>query len=413
MNRYIILILVFTGFIFSCSNNAEHENHKDNKPKIYTCPMHPEIIRHEPGQCPICGMKLVEKFYDGESVKDSAIAFLLKPTNEYVLSQIKTISPREKEIPQEIIATGKIGYDAREVNVVSSRISGWIEKLYVKYQFQPIAIGEKLMDIYSKELLTEQENFIFLLKNDDQDEPLIKASEKRLLLLGFTEEQIIQLKKSKKAIRSVTVFSPYSGHLHDLSSSSNVSSNGDNMNMNLTSSSSLIIQEGMYVNSGQSVFNIYNSKKVLAILDVYNEASEELKVGQPVKFFVNGSQEYENIGKIDFIEPAFNDRKTLSARVYLDNSKLNFKIGQLLKAKVSAGTKIGLFIPSTAVVHLGNSDIVFEFKNNIFKSKEVITGIKMEEFIEVVSGVLKKDEIAENAQMLIDSESFIKLNHEE
>jgi len=25
----------------------------------YTCPMHPEIVRAEPGRCPICGMKLV------------------------------------------------------------------------------------------------------------------------------------------------------------------------------------------------------------------------------------------------------------------------------------------------------------------------------------------------------------------
>ncbi len=25
----------------------------------YVCPMHPEIVRKEPGRCPICGMKLV------------------------------------------------------------------------------------------------------------------------------------------------------------------------------------------------------------------------------------------------------------------------------------------------------------------------------------------------------------------
>jgi hypothetical protein len=28
-------------------------------PAVYTCPMHPEIVRHEPGTCPICGMDLV------------------------------------------------------------------------------------------------------------------------------------------------------------------------------------------------------------------------------------------------------------------------------------------------------------------------------------------------------------------
>ena len=56
MNKYIIILLVLASFMLSCSNNAEHDNHKENKAKIYTCPMHPEIIRKEPGQCPICGM---------------------------------------------------------------------------------------------------------------------------------------------------------------------------------------------------------------------------------------------------------------------------------------------------------------------------------------------------------------------
>lgn len=414
MNKQLFILFVLTGFVFSCSNNTEHDNHKDHKSKIYTCPMHPEIVRNEPGQCPICGMKLVEKLYDGQSVNDSAVSILLKPTNEYVVSQIKVVSLQQKEIPLEINATGKIMYDTRETNIVSTRVSGWIEKLYVKYQFQPITKGQKLMDIYSKELLTEQENFLFLLKNDRENETLINATEKRLVLLGFNKEQIEQLKKSKKAIQSVTIYSPYSGHLHDLSGSKSTSSKeGDNMNMPKTSTVSLIIEEGMFVKAGQSIFNIYNPKKVWAVIDVYNESSQELKIGQSVKFSINGSTEYEIEGKIDFIEPVFSDsQKTTSVRVYLDNSKEDLKIGQIFKAKVSAGTKKGLFIPSTAVIHLGNSEVVFVMKNNILKSKAIKTGIKTEEFTEVISGIIKTDKIAENAQMLIDSESFIKLDHE-
>ena len=413
MNKYIIILLL-TGFMNSCSNNAEHDNHEENKSKIYTCPMHPEIVRNEPGLCPICGMKLVEKLYDGQSVKDSAIAPLLKPTNEYVLSKIKLISSQQKEIPIEIDVTGTIKYDAREINIVSARVSGWIEKLYVKYQFQSVTTGQKLMDIYSKELLTEQENFLFLLKNDAKNETLINAAEKKLLLLGFKKEQIEQLKQKKMAIQSVTIYSPYSGHLHDLSDSKRASSNeGDNMNMPKTSTVSLIIEEGMFVKAGQSIFNIYNPKKVWAVLDVYNESRQELKIGQSVKFSINGSTEYEIEGKIDFIEPVFNDnQKTTSVRVYLDNSKQDLKIGQIFKAKVSAGTKKGLFIPSTAVIHLGNSEVVFIMKNNILKSKPIKTGIKTGEFTEVISGIMNTDKIAENAQMLIDSESFIKLDHE-
>ena len=393
----------------SCNNNEEHNGHK----KIYTCPMHPQIIRNEPGQCPICGMKLVKKQGEGQSITDSTISLLLKPTNEYVFSQIKTISPEQKEFPLEIDATGIINYDTRGINTVSARVSGWIEKLYVKYQFQPITKGQKLMDIYSKELLTEQENLLFLLKNDTKNTALIGAAEKRLLLQGFNKEQIEHLKQSKKAIYSLSIYSPYSGHLHDLNGISVVSSSMDN-NMNEKLTTELIIKEGMYVRAGQNIFNIYNTEKVWAILDIYNESIELLETGQPLKISVKGNPQYEIEGEINFIEPVFNEnRKTTSVRVYLDNSKQNLKIGQLLKAKVNAGTKKGFFIPSTAVVYLGNGEVVFIKENNILRSTVITTGIETEKFIEVVSGVSGKDKIAENAQMLIDSESFIKLNYDE
>jgi len=37
--------------------------------KIYTCPMHPEIIAKKPGKCPKCGMTLVEKKVEKNNAK--------------------------------------------------------------------------------------------------------------------------------------------------------------------------------------------------------------------------------------------------------------------------------------------------------------------------------------------------------
>ena len=34
---------------------------KDAKTVQYTCSMHPEVLQDKPGDCPKCGMKLVEK----------------------------------------------------------------------------------------------------------------------------------------------------------------------------------------------------------------------------------------------------------------------------------------------------------------------------------------------------------------
>lgn len=410
MTKYNIILFVLVSIIFSCSNNTEHNAHDGHKLKVYTCPMHPQIIRNEPGQCPICGMKLVEKLEDGKATENSELLFLLKPTNEYVFSEVHTIVPKHLEYPLEITTAGIINYDTRKIAVVSARISGWIEKLYVKYKFQSINAGDKLMDVYSKELLTEQENFIYLLNKDSENMSLIQSVEKRLLLLGLNIEQVERLKQNKQPIHSVTFYSQYSGHLHDINDAVDFPIN-NNMQMDGNLNNELIIKEGVYVKKGQGVFNIYNSEKVYAKLDISNENIQQLKFDMPVKISVNSNELFEINGKIDFIEPTYtNNKKVSAARVYLDNSNQKLKVGQLVNAKINLGMNNGLFVSTTSVVHLGKTDIVFIKENNVFKSKAIVIGKQMNELTEVISGISEKDIIAENAQMLIDSESFIKIN---
>ena len=262
-NKYVLILIV--SFFTACDNKSKHEEHKqqlEKQKKTFTCPMHPQIIKDAPGNCPKCAMNLVEKKNEGSIIKNDTLKILLKPTNEYVISSVKAISPQSKEIPILAEASGKITYDTREVNVVSARVSGRIEKLYVKSRYQLISNGQKLMDIYSKELQTYQENYIYLLNNDAENLSLIKAAESRLLINGFSSEQLNELKLMKNPFQSVTIYSPYAGHLHDLANSNTVS---DISKMTEPSSQELTIKEGMYVEKGQTIFNIYNVSKVWAI----------------------------------------------------------------------------------------------------------------------------------------------------
>jgi len=65
MKRWLNLVLVavlfgFSGIAFvGCS--SDHAAAKSDKAAQYTCPMHPEVVKDNPGDCPKCGMKLVEK----------------------------------------------------------------------------------------------------------------------------------------------------------------------------------------------------------------------------------------------------------------------------------------------------------------------------------------------------------------
>lgn len=410
-----IFILVF--IIASCGNEKNthdmkdmdeqsHSNHSEQQ-KTYTCPMHPEIIRNEPGKCPICGMDLVEKISEGSTSSEKSLELLLKPTNTYVLSKIKTLTPKQREFPIEIIATGKFTYDTREISVVSARVAGRIEKLYIKYLYQRVEKGQKLMDIYSKELLTEQENYIYLLNSDADNASLIKTAENRLLLQGFTNDQISKLKSTKQPFQSVTIYSPYSGHLHDLTNSP-VSS--DMSGMSNVKPAELTIKEGMYVQKGQSVFNIYSTKKIWAVLNIYSDKINLIKVGQKVKLNIENENTLDGNFKIDFIEPEIRSgQNTVAVRVYFSNTDNKIKIGSNVSAVIKAENKSGLFIPATSLIHLGNSDVVFVKDNQLFRAHKVQSGVETNNFIEIISGLTEKDTCAENAQLLMDSESFIKL----
>lgn len=451
-----LLNILFVVLLFaSCSNNSgnehdnmkehDHANHDDSKGATkYTCPMHPEIIKDEPGQCPICKMDLVEMKEEvkSESVKkytcpmhpeviqdkpgicpkckmdlvemkenevnsdETELDILLKPTNKYVVSQIKTLTMQQKNLSILINATGKISYDTREISTISSRVAGRIEKLYIKYLYQPVSKGQKLMDIYSKELLTEQENYIYLLKNDPDNTTLIKTAEDRLMLQGLTAEQIKKIKVDKKAIEYVTIYSPFSGHLHDLIGAK--TSSGAMTSMNEQAQQELLIKEGMYVQKGQAVFNVYSTNKLWALLNIYADNQNAIAKGQRVKLVIDG-KEISNGTKIDFIEPEIKaGQNTLTARVYLSNIDNSIKVGSNVKATIDAGQKSGFFIPVISVVDLGNNKVVFLKENNLFKAYKIQTGVIADNMVEVISGITEKDVIAENAQLLMDSESFIK-----
>jgi Cu(I)/Ag(I) efflux system membrane fusion protein len=408
LKKNIFLIMII-ALIFSCNKSGKkHENHSDEK--VYTCPMHPEIIRNEPGQCPICGMDLVEKITGGESTDDKKLRMLLEPANKFVVSNISTVKLRERELPVTTTIKGYITYDTRQSNTVAARVSGRIEKLYVKYKYQAVSKGQKLMDIYSAELATEQENLLFLLKNDSENTTLIQASEKKLLLLGLTREQINQIKSSGQLFTTVTIYSPYTGHLHDITSSNGNTMGNNGMNASVPETQNLQVKEGMYIAKGQAVFNIYDTQKLWAVLNIYPDIIGSVNKGQKVKLEIDGLADKEINATVDFIEPTIReDQKSSTARVYLNNSNNEIKIGAIVTAKLIDKKQAGLFLPSSSIVSLGLNYVAFVKNDGGFKAKKVKIGNRSDQWTEIISGITKEDVIASNAQMLIDSESFIKV----
>ena len=130
-------------------------------------------------------MTLVKKENANREISQVDLATLLQPTNSLVVSSIPVTTLKQSAEQIQLEALGSIEYDTRFEKIIAARISGRIEKLYIKYRYQHINKGDKVMDIYSPELLTGEQNLLFLLKNDATNTVLINAAKQRLLLLGY------------------------------------------------------------------------------------------------------------------------------------------------------------------------------------------------------------------------------------
>jgi membrane fusion protein, copper/silver efflux system len=388
--------------------SIEHEHAGDE----YTCPMHPQVLRDSPGTCPECGMDLVIQEKDRIRSADTDLESLLKPTNEFVISSIPVTTIQKKEERIEIEALGNIAYDTRQVGSISSRVSGRIEKLYVRYRFQKINKGQRILDIYSPELMTAQQNLLFLLQNDSGNIPFIQAAKEKLLLLGMSPMQVQQVINTGKPSLTIAVYSNYSGHIHEAANGSKMNRKPGTMKDISLITEELSLKEGMYLQKGQSIFIVYNPDKAWAILNIFGESQALVRQGNAVRIVPETLPGKDFRATIDFIEPFYrDDSKTLTARVHFDNSNLNIPIGSQVKATVFGNAKEAYWLPKEALLSMGLDKLVFKKSKDGFKASKVNTGITHKNHIQVLSGLNETDSVAINAQYLMDSESFIKVKN--
>jgi Cu(I)/Ag(I) efflux system membrane fusion protein len=370
-----------------------------------------------------------EKQHPVSSNKTSDLGGLAQPSNQTVFSDVKTISPLQRSVIPALNATGIISYDPRLLNNISARFSGRIEKLYVRFNFENVSKGQRIMDIYSPEILTEQQNLIFLLNNSSNDSTLINASRQKLQLLGLTNDQLRSIIAVRKPINPLPVYSPYSGHIHDIGVSSGIASSSSPMNSGMSSGSSnnsvsqvqienlpssqsseLSIKEGMYIENGQAIFSVYNTNQVWAVLNIFPGDAALVKAGDKVVITAETNPGNQILSTISYIEPvAGQNASAIKARVYLKNAdNLHLKIGTLLSAKLTAREVNGWWLPRNAVVNLGQRQIVFLKEKDHFITKTIKTGVMDDSLIQIISGLTGDEHIAENGQYMVDSESFIK-----
>jgi len=441
MRKSYIVNIILIGLLFSaigfisCNNKSGKDVHAEHKDSAqYTCPMHPQIVQDKPGKCPICGMDLVPKSATNEMTIDSSIASLAKPVNTQVVSTIPAISPETGTRIFSVEVKGQITYDTRNQTSVSSRVSGRIEKLYIKYNYQPVRNGQVIMEIYSPDLAAAQRELLYIARSGN-DENMLSRAKQRLSLLGMQPAQIDQVLKTGNVLYRVPVYSTASGYILEKqaagatsvapsTSGSDASAGGndgmDNMSGGATSAQQtvipsvtttpVLIREGQYVSAGQSLFTIYRSETLVAEFALKPDMASQVKRGQKLIFRTTSGGEKVYTGNIGLIEPVLRSGESFTvARVYITNREL-FP-GQLVYANIPVVYRGGWWLPKKAVWQSGTQAIVFKKQGEVYIPTAVQTGAEVEGMVLVTSSI-GDWMVAENAWYLVDSESFIKTNEQ-
>jgi len=374
---------------------SEQEGKSGGGHQYYTCGMHPWVIVPHPGNCPICGMKLVPldpAKFSGEVTIDPVVSQNIGVRVEKV---------QEGSESGSIRTVGTVTYDETLLGDVNVKVSGWIEKLYVDYLGAPVRRGQPLFELYSPELYAAQGEYLLAYKATKRaasgdgkalkrfSSELLEPARTKLELYDIGGGQIKALQARGKPKKTMTVVSPQNGVVTEKHAF-----------------------EGMNVTPGMTAFRIADLSRVWVMATLYEYQSRAIEVGQPATMTLTYLPGKKFEGKVVYIYP-FLDEKTRQIKVRLEfpNPDLDLKPG-MYATVVFEGTQSDrrVLVPRSSVIDTGERQVAFvALGEGRFEPRKVSMGAETEDGkVEILDGLKPGELVVVSGQFLIDSEARMR-----
>lgn len=370
--------------------------------ETYICPMHPEVTTQGPSDCPICGMHLVPKKVEGSVGQPSSVPGLatISPTEEQRKQMALATSPVEvRPLAREVRTSARIVPDETRQHRVTTKVEGWVEKLFVNATGQEVRRGQPLLTLYSPELLATQEEYLSALAASKRlsgstlpgvaqgGDDLLRAARRRLELWDLSEKQIQALEASGKAQRVVTLYSPASGFV-----------------------SEKMVLEGQKIMPGEPLLTVSDLSTVWAEADVYEADLGLVRVGMDATLSLRAYPGKGFPGKIAFLSPFLDPMaRTLKARLEVPNPDRTLKPEMYGEMSLSLEKESALTVPTSAVMRTGQKSVVFvQADSGALTPTAVTLGARSGDYYEVLSGLSEGERVVTSANFLVDSESSLK-----
>lgn len=281
---------------------------------VWTCSMHPQVRLPEPGNCPICGMKLIP---------------LSQLTDEQtrVAHQARIVTEKVsfRELFKEVRTVGKLDFNERRVSHIASRVAGRVDRVFVDFTGIEVKRGDHLVSIYSPQLVVAQTELFRALERfgqatperQAQDRSFLDAARTKLRLLGILDEQIEEMERSRKELTHVTIYAETGGTVIEKD-----------------------IRQGQYVAEGDSLYRIADLDPIWLYLDVYEYDLGWVRYGQPVEVRLEAYPGELFRGTVVFIDPFLDDKtRTVRVRVNLKNPDRRLKPAMYASAEIRVPLK--------------------------------------------------------------------------
>ncbi len=294
--------------------NKQHSHDHDHA-TVWTCSMHPQIRMPGPGKCPICGMDLIPVEDDNsESTNGSNLKTLTLSETAKKLAEIETTKVKRGRAKAIVSMVGMVFEDETRSAVITSRIDGRLDAVYIDYTGEKVNQGDPLVKIWSPTLIKGQVELFETIRSDPNDTSLIKGAEEKLIQYGLDREQIDRIESQKRPTLYVTLKAPISGIV--------------------TKKNALL---GQFVKEGTEMFVIDDLSNVWVKMDAYETDLPWIRYGQDITFTTPSVPGKTFEGKVLFIDPTL-DKKTRSVKIRVEapNPDYLLKPGMFVSAELEA-----------------------------------------------------------------------------
>jgi Cu(I)/Ag(I) efflux system membrane fusion protein len=373
--------------IAACKKNAP-EAIPDNV--FYTCSMHPQVMEKQPGTCPICKMDLIRT----ETHPNQQTGELKLSDEQIRLANIRTDTVRLRPLGEEITLSATLKENQNLVNMITARISGRVERLFVRNVGETVRAGQAVFELYSEELASAQQDYLLARQSQKrygETEPnfarIADAARNKLLLWGMTESQIGELEHSDSPKNTHTFYSKYSGIATEVS-----------------------IAEGDYVAEGSPVLRLADLRTLWAEAQLYVSDLPFLAQTREASVALPYFSGRILGGKVSFVNPSLEaSSKIVLARVELSNLDNAYQPGMQAWITIKGKTRRALAVPTNALIQ-DSRGVTLWIKNATggFEGRMVRIGIANKDYTEIVDGLQPGELVVVSGAYLLQSELVFK-----